>query len=226
MIKEIKHIRQINSTNKYLKEFSTEIDDGTLIYADYQTHGVGRRGTKWHSQSGKNLLFSFLLKESKNRPEEVLLAVALAIVKTLDQLGLKASIKLPNDILINNHKISGILIERTIYDDYQTYVIGIGLNINEIFNDGQRTSLKQEMGRSYHRLAVLKKYITAFNELFNQDNIVRFKDRMLKPTLVKYAGKDYRWLDIHKNYSVVIEKQGELLSVPFSELDFDYHSKL
>jgi len=128
----------IDSTNSYLKELIKEkcIKNWTVITAEYQTNGKGQLNNTWFSEKGKNLTFSMLVEfdDLKVRHQYYLnYSISLALYNVLKYyIPLKLSVKWPNDILSANHKISGILIENSIKNDFIKYaVIGIGLNVNQ-----------------------------------------------------------------------------------------------
>ena len=115
-------INETDSTNDLVKVLS---EDFSVIRADYQRIGRGQQGKIWSSPARKNILATF--KFPKNYVNNCLaFAVAAAIIKTLNQFEIACYCKWPNDILTNDGKISGILIET----DDQNYYIGIGLNVN------------------------------------------------------------------------------------------------
>ena len=154
----------IDSTNSYLKELSTEksIEDYTVILANYQTSGRGQMGTKWSSQSGKNLTFSVFKKINYLNNDEqfyISIAVSLAVFKALKQFNIpELKIKWPNDILSANQKICGILIETIIKSNrIKAAIIGIGLNVNQTSFPGaiNASSLKQITGIIYDRDEIL-----------------------------------------------------------------------
>ena len=106
---------------------------GTLVVADKQTGGRGRRGRSWESPAGKNLYFSLLLRPKMPVEKISMLtlvmahSVAKAIEKTVD---IQVGIKWPNDIFVNDKKICGILIENTFLGDkIASSVVGVGLNV-------------------------------------------------------------------------------------------------
>lgn len=154
----------IASTNTYLRQLSTTetLDDFTIVVTDLQTAGRGQMGTSWNSESGKNLTFSVFKKISCLEKEEqfyISMATSLAIYNALKYFRIpKLVIKWPNDILSENKKICGILIENVIKNSKMTAaIIGIGLNINqtvfeEILN---ASSLKNITGIHYDLNEVL-----------------------------------------------------------------------
>ncbi|RZL32226.1 MAG: biotin--[acetyl-CoA-carboxylase] ligase, partial [Pedobacter sp.] len=129
----------VDSTNNFLKSLlskSEPLPEGTVIMADDQFAGRGQQGNVWHTETGKNLTFSVLLKPSfLLLANQFLLnmAVSVAINRALVKyLGNDVKIKWPNDIYYGNKKIGGMLIENTIVGTtIKSSIIGIGLNINQ-----------------------------------------------------------------------------------------------
>ncbi len=136
--KQIYHYKTLDSTNSKAKEIisNSKPQNGTAILTDFQTAGRGQMNTAWHSEVGKNLLVSIILKpESAPANSQFYLnkVVASSICDCLNQeYGIPALIKWPNDILVNHKKICGLLLENTIRDQYIHYsILGIGLNVNQ-----------------------------------------------------------------------------------------------
>jgi BirA family transcriptional regulator, biotin operon repressor / biotin---[acetyl-CoA-carboxylase] ligase len=131
-------LNAIDSTNTYLKQISSEkvIEDYTTVTANYQTHGRGQMGTIWDSEKGKNLMCSVFKECSKVSIKNqfyISMVTSLAIVKTLQSFSIpKLRVKWPNDILSENKKVCGILIEIVIKNNQlEASIIGIGLNVNQ-----------------------------------------------------------------------------------------------
>ncbi|MCL8008405.1 biotin--[acetyl-CoA-carboxylase] ligase [Gelidibacter japonicus] len=128
----------IDSTNTYLKRLSSggNAEDGLTVVANLQTNGRGQMGTVWSSQEAKNLTFSVFKDVSFLNIRQhfyISMAVSLAVYEALKSLGIaKLKVKWPNDILSDNKKIGGILIENVIkINVISGSVIGIGLNVNQ-----------------------------------------------------------------------------------------------
>jgi BirA family biotin operon repressor/biotin-[acetyl-CoA-carboxylase] ligase len=106
-----------------------------LVVADFQDTGKGQGDHQWHSLPGENLLMSLLLFPaflSAYHQFHLSRVASLAIIDTLKSLNLDPVIKWPNDILLNNRKIAGILIENGISGKRLSHtIIGIGLNLNQ-----------------------------------------------------------------------------------------------
>ncbi|WP_299778493.1 biotin--[acetyl-CoA-carboxylase] ligase [uncultured Formosa sp.] len=128
----------IDSTNTFLKQLSTceLLEDYTVVVAKQQTMGRGQMGTVWDSETAKNLMFS-VFKDVSFVPIEkqfyISMVTAIAIYKALNKLMLpRVRIKWPNDILSEDKKICGILIENIVTQSgLRDSVLGIGLNVNQ-----------------------------------------------------------------------------------------------
>lgn len=157
-------LNAIDSTNSFLRQLSGKnvIDDYTVVTAKYQTHGRGQMGAIWNSEKGKNLMFSVFRRTNDITMEKqfyISIATSLAIVKSLQSFNIpKLNLKWPNDILAENKKICGILIENVIKkDNLEATIIGIGLNVNQInFNTPNAASLKELTGIIYNLDEILK----------------------------------------------------------------------
>ena len=153
------HLELIDSTNAYLQRQQSECDiRNWVVSADEQTAGKGMGNNGWESEVGKNLTFSLALDMDFLPAEKQFLlseAVALGLIHALDALlpAEKLSIKWPNDIYFENHKLAGILINSTIKANMMDIsIIGIGLNVNQMqFQDWPThpISLKQITGKDY-----------------------------------------------------------------------------
>ncbi|MBN9285759.1 MULTISPECIES: biotin--[acetyl-CoA-carboxylase] ligase [unclassified Flavobacterium] len=127
-----------SSTNDFLKDLLTKqfVENYTVIIAENQTKGKGQMGSEWNVESGKNLTFSVLIKDlllDINAIFHLNVAVAISIVEALESLNIPGLfIKWPNDILAENKKIGGILIENSIKPNGEIFsIVGIGLNVNQ-----------------------------------------------------------------------------------------------
>ncbi|MGB0176538.1 MAG: biotin--[acetyl-CoA-carboxylase] ligase [Owenweeksia sp.] len=146
----------MESTNSYLKNIIKNGNpaEGLTVVAEYQTSGRGQFGNTWEAEKGKNLLFSVLLRPHFLIPDRQFtlnMSVCLAVVDSLNEICPGFLIKWPNDILYNQEKVGGILIESSISGDHlDTTVVGVGLNINQTdFSEEKgRTSLKKITGNS------------------------------------------------------------------------------
>ena len=153
---------ECHSTNDEVASLANEKPEGFVVITNSQTKGRGQRGNSWITEPGKNLTFTILLKPGflqANEQFALTQAMALGITDFLQQ-HVKGIIKIkwPNDILINNKKICGVLIENVLRGTaIQQSIVGIGLNVNqENFVLPHATSLIQLANRPF-----------ALPELFN-----------------------------------------------------------
>lgn len=133
---------------------------GTVIFADHQTAGRGRRGRVWHSRPGRGILCSIALQAEEAPPPASLVAGAAVAVRAAirDTLQIGARIKWPNDLLIKEKKVCGILVEARTSGLITQIIVGIGVNTGHDpaidFSPELRetaTSLAQECGREVER---------------------------------------------------------------------------
>ena len=133
-------LESADSTNEECRRRISDIDNLSVLSAFTQTSGRGQQGNSWHSESGKNLTFSIVLKffeESIVRlraTDQFVLSqiAALSIVELLSRHDIEARIKWPNDIYVGQNKICGILIENSLRGEWISHsIIGIGLNVNQ-----------------------------------------------------------------------------------------------
>lgn len=143
----------LGSTNDALKQM-TDAPEFTCVLADEQTAGRGRRDRVWHSSPGDGLYLSILLRPAKTSTKIPLLSLmtAVAVAETLLERGIDGvDIKWPNDVLVNERKLSGILIESIGAAELRV-VVGVGVNLNhQAFPEELRqtaTSLKIETSRT------------------------------------------------------------------------------
>ncbi|MDP2088916.1 MAG: biotin--[acetyl-CoA-carboxylase] ligase [Flavobacteriaceae bacterium] len=132
-------LNAIDSTNEFLKRLKREtpLIDFTVVTAEFQTKGKGQMDTVWDSESGKNLMVSVLKKLDHldvSLQFYISIATSLAVYKTLKQfIPEKLAVKWPNDILSDNYKIAGILIENSVTGhQISNTIIGIGINVNQL----------------------------------------------------------------------------------------------
>lgn len=139
--------------------------DGLIVLAVRQTAGRGRRGAAWFSPAGESLAFSILVRpeEPKMLWPRLALAAGLAVAEAVEEFGLQAGIKWPNDVWIGGRKAAGILVEAG--SDFA--VVGIGLNINSIAFPPEvaeiATSMRMEAGQEFSRAGVLAEIVSKFS---------------------------------------------------------------
>ena len=180
--KETIYYKEIDSTQKEIwrRIENKNIDNGTLILADIQTDGIGTHGRKWYTSQKENIAFSFVIYPNIQiqKVENLTVEIAETLLEVFQKIySIQLAIKNPNDIIINNKKVGGILAETKLRgEQIECLVIGIGINTNqqkftkEIENIA--TSIKNEFHIKVDNLEV----ITEFCNLFEQNLINRMEE--------------------------------------------------
>ncbi|MCF8260597.1 MAG: biotin--[acetyl-CoA-carboxylase] ligase [Melioribacteraceae bacterium] len=158
---------EVDSTNRFLLD-SKEFDEhGTVVFAEFQTKGRGRKDREWVSQKGLNLTFSILItkKLKKINVNLIHFAASLSVAQALENLfQLNINLKWPNDVLVGEKKIAGILLESISKGEkINRLVVGIGINVNQPTFSGkfniQPTSTKIELKRIVSRERLLSEIL-------------------------------------------------------------------
>lgn len=180
--KETIYYKEIDSTQKEIwrRIENKNIDNWTLILADIQTDGIGTHGRKWYTSQEENIAFSFVIYPNIQiqKIENLTVEIAETLLEVFQKIySIQLAIKNPNDIIINNKKVGGILAETKLRgEQIECLVIGIGINTNqqkftkEIENIA--TSIKNEFHIKVDNLEV----ITEFCNLFEQNMIKRMEE--------------------------------------------------
>ena len=219
----------IDSTNSFLKKKmnNQEIDDFTIVYSQNQFQGRGRTTKEWISEPNKNIAFSLFKRFKRPELEHLFLLnviVSISILELLKKYNVRdASVKWPNDIMVKNKKISGILIENVIKkNNLINSVIGIGINVNQekfpdlmcatsIINetrisveiDSLATDLTKIISSNFKFLELNSNfYLDQYNnKLYNKKQTVVFKNSIGK----KQVGKIVK-VDLSGNLTIISEK--------------------
>ncbi len=188
--KKIVYFKEIDSTNTRAKDLATKgAPEGTLVVSEKQTKGRGRKGRNWFSPSQGGIYTSLILRPRipPNEAPKMTLLTAVAVAETLHSLTqLNANIKWPNDILINEKKIAGILTEISTEMDAIDYIIvGLGININTPhFPDDiqvKATSVLIETGKHFPRIKLIKEYLKRYEDYYET-----FKRTGFEPILKRW----------------------------------------
>jgi BirA family transcriptional regulator, biotin operon repressor / biotin---[acetyl-CoA-carboxylase] ligase len=168
---KIIHLERVDSTNNYAAILISEAKGthGTVILADEQTAGRGQRGAEWSSKPGENLLLSIILDtDNLSAMDQFVISevTALCILSFLRKIGITGTIKWPNDILVGDKKIAGVLIENQLKGAAITKsIIGIGLNVNQLaFYGLNATSIRCELGEFKPLMDIMMSLVNSFNE--------------------------------------------------------------
>lgn len=153
-----------------------QIINGSVIMADIQTAGKGTHGRIWHTDEKGNIAFSFYIQTNCEikRLDGLTIDIAKILVDMFrEKYKINIQIKEPNDLMINNKKIGGILTQGKINGKYIRYlVIGIGININKKYftNDIKdiATSIKNEFEEDIDREEVITEFCNIFEKEINR----------------------------------------------------------
>lgn len=172
------YLEEIDSTNKYAKEWVNDIKDMTVVYTYKQTSGRGRLQRKWNYAGEDNIYASIVLKpsnEMKGVYSNLTQLLCVVLAEVIEEYGVEPKIKWPNDIRVRGKKISGILAEASTTQDglLQGIVLGFGVNLNTkedfLSKIGQpATSLNIETGKFIDKEIFLKKVIDKFCLYYNK----------------------------------------------------------
>lgn len=215
----------IGSTNIRAKQLAEEgALPGTLVVADCQNQGRGRRGRDWISPSGKNIFMSLILRPDvlPSSASMLTLVAALAVREGIEkETGLNVSIKWPNDIVSGGKKLCGILTEMSAeLEGIHYVVVGMGINANmETFPEEIRetaTSLLLETGENVRRSCLIAAVMAAFEQYYEEfisrgdlsGLITVYNNNMA------HMGKEVRILEPggdFKGLALGISEKGELL---------------
>lgn len=196
------HFDTIDSTNNYAKKIANDMEDGTVIISEEQTKGRGRMGRKWYSRKGDGIWLSIILKPDIN-PYDcpfITLIAGASIVESLNKLGVKSNIKWPNDIIVNNKKICGVLTELAAEIDKVNYVVlGIGMNVKTLDFDEDIENIATSLYKEEYKLSrvdIVSEILMEFENLYT--DYINNKDRK-------------EVLNICKKYSAILNKNIYLL---------------
>lgn len=201
--KEVLYFDTIDSTNTKAQELAEKgYPSGTLVVADKQESGKGRRGRSWVSPSGTGIFMTLMIKPdiNPNNASMLTLVAALAVAKAITSVtGEEALIKWPNDIVINGKKVCGILTEMNAQFDYINHiVVGIGINVhNESFPEEisqMASSLMIEAGgKRFHRAQIIAETMSYFEQYY---------DTFLETQDLSALVREYDELLVNRNKSV------------------------
>ncbi len=158
----------VDSTNNYIANLIQQgsCTDGSVIMADYQTNGRGQHGNSWQSVSSENLMFSIAFQPSYPLEEQIRLSWYSALMwqHCLFRFGMKAQIKWPNDLYVNDLKIGGILIEQQIKGaQLEWAILGSGVNVNHQPDLANTTSIFEQIGQPFKPITVLLEFLDLMN---------------------------------------------------------------
>lgn len=219
------------STNLYLKEMADSYDNLDAITTHHQTEGRGRMDRTWVDED--DLLMSILVKDDVKDPEKLSLLICATIFKTLNKYLSSLKVKWPNDILCNNKKICGILLEGKSDGEKNIIVVGFGVNVNSTKFSGElkqkATSMKLELGKDFdiNKLSkeIYQEFINDYNHFINgdEDYLKICKDNSCligKEVNIYYNDSivKAKVIDILDNGHILLEIDGERLEKSSGEV--------
>ena len=215
----IDHFPVIDSTNVHARMIADRgAPEGTVVVAEAQLKGKGRRGRSWFSPAGEGIYVSVILRPRvppSEAPQLVLMAAVAAAEALLAQAALPVSVKWPNDILVGGKKIAGILSEmRLAGDRIDHVVIGMGVNVNTPAESlppeiaAIATSLCAVTGRTFSRAGLLRAYLEKLEgwyALFRERRFEPIRERWLE--IARIIGKQVKIAGVDRTY------EGEVIDI-------------
>ncbi len=205
-------LNECESTNTYLRErLSQENLHRHVVITNLQTAGKGRQGKTWQSQLGDSLTFSFVWSFNKQQAQLGALALitALAIQETLKKHHVHAQIKWPNDIVVGQQKMGGILIETKKTQHETAVIVGVGLNFAEPLQVEQQNTHIWSQQQNCQPKKWLADFLSHVSEYFN-----RFAEQGFQPFIEHYRSAhrdEYQMVQLHRHGQLIHE--GKVIGV-------------
>ena len=238
--KKVYFFDEITSTNEYAKKLANDnANEGTIVISDSQTNGKGRLDKNWVSNKGDGIFLSLILNPNIElfSVTQITLLAGICVCNTIKMCtNLDAKIKWPNDIIINNKKVCGILTEVSAQIDKVSHIIlGIGINVNnESFDESiknKATSIFLETGNKLERQKIIGYFLKEFeNKYFKykqEKNFLTFLDEYKnlcvnigKEVKVIYCDKEITGvvLDISPLGEIILKTKKETLKIVSGEV--------
>lgn len=172
---EIVYFEETDSTNRQARMLAREkAKHGTLVIADTQSAGRGRRGRGWISPAGEGIFMTLIVRPDVH-PSQVAklsLTLALAVARAIErETGLDARIKWPNDIVIGGRKVCGLLLEMDATENkVESIAAGVGINVHQTVFDEEiqhtASSLDLLAGKRVSRSAIVRAFLEEFEQAY------------------------------------------------------------
>ncbi|GAA5818191.1 MAG: biotin--[acetyl-CoA-carboxylase] ligase [Methanobrevibacter sp. CfCl-M3] len=217
--------QEVDSTNTVAKFLAgSGIEEGTIVIARSQIKGKGRRGKKWESPLGGIWLSIILRPEiSPQQAALITLGAGVAVTKAIRKFDVDARIKWPNDVLVDDKKIAGILTEANSKSRRLEYVVvGIGIDSNldsssiskksKIKATTLKEELKKEINEANFISTLLEEFEDVYKDFENKDfEEILYKWRNLSQTIGSYVVIEQPFGEVLKGYVVGINNGGSLI---------------
>lgn len=209
IVSSIVYFEETDSTNTRAKLLGEEgVEHGTLVVADCQTTGKGRRGRSFSSPAGQSVYMTFLLRPDISPTKASMLTIvsAMAVRSALSEAcGIDVRIKWPNDIVADGKKLCGILTEMSAELTKVNYVaVGIGINVNneKMPKDIENVAVSARIltGKSFRRSIIIGSVCKWFGIYY---------DKFIKTLDLSLIKEEYNSYLIHMNREIEIIKNGE-----------------
>ena len=233
------YCEEVDSTNSVLFDKGNKFNqNGTVLLSEKQFKGKGRKDRVWYSAKDQNLTFSILLNNKKylgTNPNLINFGTSLAVALSIENLfQLRVNLKWPNDVLINGKKAAGILLETSSRGNkLEKIVIGIGLNVNQTFFQGnfniQPTSIKTEINQIVDRENLLAEILNNFEEILERIenesawilndwrahcDLIGYKISVTEGEVVKYGIFE----DIDDNGYLLLKSENKIEKIHFGDV--------
>ncbi len=238
MIKwSLKELPEVSSTQDLVRKLATDnAPEGTVVIAKRQTAGRGRHGRAWASPEG-GLYMSLLLRPpSPAMLQTLTLTASLAVVRGIkNATGLKARIRWPNDVMIGDKKVAGVIAESSFTGEGLSFVIvGIGVNCNSSVSSVEpsspTTSLAGELGQDTDvkqlRQAILEAFGAGYDEWLKGTDVVKLArgaigtiGKRVAVTMKSGENLDGVARDINQSGGLLLERKGERLIIHAEDVE-------
>ncbi len=210
--REIVLLEQTDSTNRHARALAAQgAAHGTLVLANEQTAGRGRRGRGWISPAGEGVFLSLILRPDVPPAQAATLSLrtALAVAEAIRrETGLDARIKWPNDIVVDGRKVCGMLLEMDATAEVlHSVVAGVGINVHQMQFDAEiartASSLDLLTGRRISRTALIRAFLEEFERAAAMDDETMMRTyRACSATL----GQRVRVIGLKETYTGTAER--------------------
>lgn len=215
---DVYYFSEVPSTQSVAQDLAEREVEEAIVLAEVQKKGRGRRDRAWESSEG-GLWFTMILRPEEHPSEVSFLNIVagVAVAKAIEEfIDIDPSLEWPNDILVNNKKVCGILSEMKGELDRVDYVLlGVGLNSNNRVNVDGSISLSEIESKKINRALILKLILNYFDELRNKDNSEIVKEWVKRSSTIGRKVKvemsdetfDGEAIGLDENGALVVKKE-------------------